>query len=121
MDKVEIFGNVAHNLVPKVENLLLEVVEITDELLSDFVKAIQIAAEKIEKQVKREKWSTSQAENFFKQYRKLAIIAMAGHQCFLGKEGQVNALANQMTDLFKRKNADYGDSFGKSMRNWVFV
>lgn len=120
MDKVEMFGNIAHNLVPKVENLLLEIEEFSAEPLQDLVKSIQLCIEKIGKHINKDTLSRDEAEDFFKKYRKLAIIAMAGHQYTLGRKTHVNGLANQMTDLFKRKNADYGDSFGLSMKKWGF-
>lgn len=120
MDKVEIFGNIAHNLVPKVENLLLEVEEFSAEPLQDLVKSIQLCIEKIGKHINKGTLSRDEAEDFFKKYRKLAIIAMAGHQYTLDGKTHVSGLANQMTDLFKRKDADYGDSFGMSMKKWGF-
>ena len=120
MDKVELFGNIAHNLVPRVECLLLEVEYISAEPLQDLVKSIQICIEKISRHIKKENWSRQEAEDFFKKYRKLAIIAMAGHQYLIKEQTKVSQLANQMTDLFKRKNADYGDSFGMSMKKWGF-
>ena len=120
MDKVELFGNIAHNLVPRVESLLLEVEDISAEPLQDLVKAIQICIDKISKYMKKDNWSRDEAESFFKNYRKLAVIAMAGHQYIVKEKIKVSQLANQMTDLFKRKNADYGDSFGLSMKKWGF-
>ena len=119
IDKVELFGNIAHNLIPKAESLLHEVEDISAEPLQDLVKAIKICIEKIEKLMKKDNWSRDEAEHFFKKYRKLAIIAMAGHQYKLGHHN-LNGLANEMTELFKRKNADYGDSFGLSMKKWGF-
>ena len=73
MDKVELFGNIAHNLVPRVESLLLEVEDISAEPLQDLVKAIQICIEKISRHIKKENWSRQEAEDFFKKYRKLLL------------------------------------------------
>ena len=40
---------------------------------------------------------------------------MLGHQYTIGGEKNFTRLANQMVDTYKRKNADYGDSFGASL------
>ena len=57
MDKVELFGNIAHNLVPRVESLLLEVEDISAEPLQDLVKSIQLCIEKISRHIKKEIFS----------------------------------------------------------------
>ena len=46
---------------------------------------------------------------------------MAGAAILLGLKGQVSKLANQMTDLYARKNRDYGNSFDKSMDKFGLV
>ena len=50
----------------------------------------------------------------------LAEIGMCGHQLVNGIN-DVNGLANKMTDLYKRKNSDYGNSFEKSMNKFGLV
>lgn len=51
----------------------------------------------------------------------LVEVGMCGNQ--LAKEGviDVKGLADEMTDLYKRKNSDYGNSFEKSMNKFGLV
>ena len=40
---------------------------------------------------------------------------MIGYKRTIGIETTLHKIANQMVDTYKRKNADYGDSFGASL------
>ena len=46
---------------------------------------------------------------------------MAGAAHLLGMKDKVSRLANQMTDLYARKNRDYGNGFDKSMDKFGLV
>ena len=46
---------------------------------------------------------------------KLVQLGMLGHQYTLGGEVDCVGLAKQMSDTYRKKNADYGDSFSASI------
>ena len=120
-DKVEIFGDYAHNFVPRVENLLKEFEEYSPEPTKNLVEACGICMDELEKFVLSIERSEELAEKFIRDLRKLACIAMAGHHYIFGVQNQVSRLANKMTDLYRRKNSDYDDAFGKSLDRYGFV
>ena len=51
----------------------------------------------------------------------LAEIGMCGNLLLKGGTPNVNGLANEMSDLYARKNRDYGNSFDKSMDKFGIV
>ena len=52
---------------------------------------------------------------------KLAQIGMIGYRATLGNDIPYTRIADQMSDTYKRKNADYGDSFSESLDRYGAV
>lgn len=117
MDKVEIFGNVAHNMVLRVEQALLGLEEYTDDVLEYITEKAGADLHSFERQVQEELGGPAIAETLMN----FVEIGMCGHQYARGGQTHVSGLANAMTDLYARKNRDYGNSFDKSMDKFGMV
>lgn len=111
-DKVTKFGNCAHNLIEEVEQINIKVMAEPDPLehivfwSSNFIEMMEIS---IKKDMR------DSVEDLLKHF---AMFGMIGHEFVSENPIGFNALANQMTDLYDRKNRDYGNSFDKSMDKW---
>lgn len=114
-DKVTKFGNCAHNLVERVERLIV----ITQMLHDDVRKAYSdTAVENL--QYFEDMCSQSDQDGCVKGLVNLAEAGMCGF-LYMTNSNDANKLANQMTDLYARKNRDYGNSFDKSMDKFGLV
>lgn len=109
-DKVTLFGNVAHNIagaIDEQEARKLSVEECVGIIAHDY------------------RW----VETDIKLNREKELVSALGcsaEMSMMGymiatKSNSANALANQMTDLYARKNRDYGNSFDKSMDKFGLV
>lgn len=117
-DKVTKFGNCAHNLAPNVEYILLDIEKSEYnpiEVLATYASGSLNTLENIvmADQVDSDKSAAMLVD--------LVELGMAGAAILLGLKGQVSKLANQMTDLYARKNRDYGGSFDRSMNKFGLV
>ena len=115
MDRIEMFGHIAHNIVPKVEHMLDGIDEAIAQPLEGLADATALCLEKMDEFILLKEASDEQCEKYMSDVMKLAVIAMSGHLYLLGGASTASKLANQMVDTYKRKNADYGDSFGASL------
>ena len=114
-DKVTLFGNVAHNLVERVARSIA----ITPILHNDVCKAYSDAA--VENlQYFEDMCSQSDQDGCVKGLVNLAEIGMCGF-LYMTNSNDARKLANQMTDLYARKNRDYGGSFDRSMDKFGLV
>ena len=117
-DKVTKFGNCAHNLSPNVEAFFVQM-EMESEprmkFLADYIGCNLSSLENLvtAKEVDGEDVAVTLVN--------LVEAGMAGAALLLGMKGDVSKLANQMTDLYARKNRDYGNSFDKSMDKFGLV
>lgn len=111
------FGNIAHNMVLRVEKALLCLEEYTDDVLEYITAKALTDLASFEKQVVEELPGSYTAETLMN----FAEIGMCGHQYAKGGQTHVSGLANAMTDLYARKNRDYGNSFDKSMDKFGMV
>lgn len=108
-DKVEQFGIISHNQYDKVEDLYKFTCDMFGEPKRHMVEAAEIALDK----------ARQADENQEDKLITLAIIAMAGYKLYTGLDA--NKIANLMTDTYKRKNADYGNSFDESIDKFGIV
>lgn len=114
-DKVTKFGKCAHNLVERVERLIV----ITQMLHDDVRKAYSdTAVENL--QYFEDMCSQSDQDGCVKGLVNLAEVGMCGF-LYMTNSNDANKLANQMTDLYARKNRDYGNSFDRSMDKFGLV
>ena len=116
IDKVELFGNVAHNNVLRIERVL-KMLERTEDSLVFIISAAGANLESFEKLVLEE----SNGPLLSGTLMNFVEIGMCGNLIVKGGTPNVNELANEMTDLYARKNRDYGNSFDKSMDKFGLV
>ena len=109
------FGHIAHNIVPKVEHMLDGIDEAIAQPLEGLADATAFCLEKMDEFILLKEASDEQCQEYMSDVMKLAVIAMSGHLYLLGGASTASKVANQMVDTYKRKNADYGDSFGASL------
>ena len=117
-DKVTKFGNCAHNLVPNVEALFVRMEMESESQLDFLADYIGCNLSSLENLVTAKEVD---GEDVAVTLVNLVEAGMAGAALLLGLKGQVSKLANQMTDLYARKNRDYGNSFDRSMNKFGLV
>lgn len=114
-DKVTKFGNIAHNLIEEVEQINIKVMAEPDPLThiafwsSNFLEMMEVS---IKKDMR------DSVEDLLKHF---AMFGMIGNEFVSESPIGFNALANEMTDLYARKNRDYGNSFDRSMGKFGLV
>jgi hypothetical protein len=117
-DKVTKFGNIAHYVSLNVVgfSVLMEVhSERQIKFLADYIGCNLTSLENLVTD------KEADVEEVTFTLRNLAEAGMAGAALLLGLKDEVSKLANQMTDLYARKNRDYGNSFDKSMDKFGLV
>lgn len=109
MDKVERFGEIAHNIIPRIEGAfhVLKDMERVLTFLTAKADADLGSLERLNKKGFGLKYAIDSLAN-------LVEVGMCGYQLTEKAAPSVNHLANLMTDTYRRKNADYGDSFSQS-------
>lgn len=109
-DKVTLFGNVAHNIAGAID-------EQEDRKLSveECVGIIEHDYRWVETDIK-----LNREKELVSALGCSAEMSMMGYM-ITTKSNSANALANKMTDLYARKNRDYGNSFDKSMDKFGLV
>lgn len=117
-DKVIKFGNCAHNLAPNVEAFIVRMEMESESQLNFLADYIGCNLGSLEDLVMAKEVD---GEDVHVTLVNLVESGMAGAAILLGLKGQVSKLANQMTDLYARKNRDYGNSFDKSMNKFGLV
>lgn len=115
-DKVTLFGNVAHNIAVEVEELLLNVEGFSPDPIAEITELAVNDLAVLEQWIKN-----NLIHAIPRALEALAKFGMAGHQYALDGQTHVSGLANKMTDLYARKNRDYGNSFDKSMDKFGLV
>lgn len=117
-DKVTKFGNIAHNIAEVVGWHL----DHLNHFYSDHIAVITNDAVKhLEVLEGLTTSETKDIEKVFNILKMLAIDGMAGAHKFAERNSFIGKTANQMIDLYARKNRDYGNSFDKSMDKFGLV
>ena len=114
MDKVTKFGNCAHNLIEEVQKKFVYIEERTPDMKVYITECAVANLDYFESGIQKE-YERDLLARFLVG---LAEMGMAGYYCMKNKAITLNAIANYMTDLYARKNRDYGNSFDKSMDKW---
>lgn len=135
-DKVTLFGNVAHNLTESVEKILIGIEAESEDPLTFYADYARACLFSLEKMTQERFSGARDFQDLFKKLveekseeafdlqhilKNLAEVGMAGHQYALDGQTHVSGLANKMTDLYARKNRDYGGSFDRSMDEFGLV
>lgn len=116
--KVIQFGNYAHLLATEVDDFIDSYKNEKWVNLGGDLQGLEFHLADLESEALK---STLDGRFVSLSLRELAKKAMRGY-IFIGRNDiSANALANQMTDLYARKNRDYGNSFDKSMDKFGLV
>lgn len=115
MDKVEMFGYIAHNLAPRAEHRLMWLKNVRFPVLNNLVDQACLSLNYMDEMHLLNKSKFHPTKDYMDEMAKLADIAMSGYLYLLGGASTPSKVANQMVDTYKRKNADYGDSFSASL------
>ena len=117
-DKVTKFGNVAHNLAVEVDGFIAEYKDEKWVNLGGDLTGLEFHLADIESEAHK---SVEDCKFFSYSLREIAKKAMRSCIFIGGKSIKAAQLANQMTDLYARKNRDYGNSFDRSMDKFGLV
>lgn len=118
-DKVEIFSERAHHVALGEDRVLEAIERNTDTPLETLVEVAMVCLREMDKFIlDKEKDTEDDIVKYMNDTAKLAQMGMAGYCFALGIEPNLTRVANQMVDTYKRKNADYGDSFGESINHY---
>ena len=79
MDRIEMFGHIAHNVVPKVEHMLDGIDEAIAQPLEGLADATALCLEKMDEFILLKEASDEQCQEYMSDVMKLAVIAMSGH------------------------------------------
>lgn len=116
-DKVELFSNRVHHIASTC-NIVEVINQHTDTPLETLTSTAAICLEHMDPFLTSDVNTDDEALKYMNDLAKLAMTGMAGYCYALGIELNLTRVANQMVDTYKRKNADYGDSFGESIRHY---
>ena len=115
MDKVEMFGYIAHNLAPRAEHRLMWLKNVRFPVLNELVNQANLSLNYMDEMHLLNKPKFHTTNDYMDEMAKLADIAMSGYLYLPNGASTASKVANQMVDTYKRKNADYGDSFSASL------
>lgn len=118
-DKVEIFSERVHHVALGEDRVLEAIERNTDTPLETLVEVAMVCLREMDKFIlDKDKDTEEDILKYMNDTAKLAQMGMAGYCFALGIEPNLTRVANQMVDTYKRKNADYGDSFGESINHY---
>lgn len=109
------FGIIAHNLAPRAEHRLMCLKNVRFPVLNNLVEQAFMSLNYMDEMHLLNKQKFHPTKDYTDEMAKLADIAMSGYLYLLGGASTASKVANQMVDTYRRKNADYGDSFGASL------
>lgn len=118
-DKVEIFSERVHHVALGEDRVLEAIERNTDTPLETLVEVAMVCLREMDKFIlDKDKDTEEDILKYMNDTAKLAQMGMAGYCFAIGIEPNLTRVANQMVDTYKRKNADYGDSFGESINHY---
>ena len=115
MDRIEVFSNRVHGIALKAEEFEPRIPEIIEPNIKSFAMVAAYCLEEMDKFLLMENETDDDVLKYINDTAKLAQLGMLGYKYEIGGETTFTRIANQMVDTYKRKNADYGDSFGASL------
>ena len=115
MDRVELFEKEAHKIALLADIFDKKDINDSDNPLELLVKKAAYTLQEMDNLLFIEEATDEEMLKYLNDTAKLAQLGMLGHQYTLGGEVDCVGLAKQMTDTYRKKNADYGDSFSASI------
>lgn len=116
--KVIQFGNYAHLLATEVDDFIASFKDEKWVNLGGDLQGLEFHLAGLESEALKSIWD---GRFVSLSLREIAKRGMRGYIFIGGNNVSANALANQMTDLYARKNRDYGNSFDRSMDKFGLV
>lgn len=121
MDKVEIFSVRAHALANVCELDFKVISGFPETPVDKWVELSVYLLDGMDKFLLIDDISDDACLKYLNDLAGLAKIGMVGCRSTLGNDIPFTRIANQMVDTYKRKNADYGDSFNESIDRYGSV
>lgn len=121
MDRVEIFSIRTHAIANKSEEEYKVIRAIPAYCLEHLVQLSAFLLDEMDKYLLSDDNSDDSTLAYLNNTVRLAQVGMMGYHFLLGDDIPFTRIANQMVDTYKRKNADYGDSFSESLDKYGFV
>ena len=121
MDKVEIFSIRAHTLANNTELDFKVIAGFPETPIEKWVEVLAYLLDGMDRYLLSGDNSDEACLKYLNDIAKLAQIGMVGYRSTLGNDIPLTRIANQMVDTYKRKNADYGDSFSESLDRYGAV
>lgn len=120
MDKVKTFSKLAHDVADHI--LILREKAETKELdtMESYIFLAKNTFRKIEDGVPVV-GATSESHRKLVLFISMADFSLSAARCLLGGSVTPEELADRITDLYCRKNADYGDAFARSLDKYGIV
>ena len=115
MDRVEIFSERTHALANISEEEYKFIWGFPKYRLECLVQLSDLYLNEMDKYLLSDDDSDGATLAYLNDTAKLARVGMMGYRYLLGDDIPFTRIANQMVDTYKRKNADYGDSFSESL------
>lgn len=115
MNRIEYFESIVNEIAGAVSEFESQVDSYTETPVETFVRVADYGLQEMDKFLIFENQTDDDASKYLGNISKLAQLGMMGHQYTVGGEKNFTLLATQMTETYKRKNADYGDSFSQSV------
>ena len=112
------FGNIAHNIAESVGWHLDCISRFNEDIPLHVANRASRNLKELEDIVESKSIDSEKTKALLKG---IAIEGIAGYHHLAGGNNYVSKTANVMTDLYARKNRDYGNSFDKSMDKFGMV
>ena len=97
------------------DNFESEIINNNDNPLELLVKTAAYTLQEMDNFLLIEEATDEEMLKYLNDTSKLVMLGMLGHQFTLGGQVDCESLAKQMSDTYRKKNADYGDSFSASL------
>ena len=107
------FGNIAHNVAEMSERNWSAVIATGEEPLKLLAEITAICLDEMDAYLLKGGETDEDCLKYMNDISKMACAGILGYRHI--HEIDASKVANQMVDTYKRKNADYGDSFGASL------
>ena len=121
MDRVEIFSERTHALANKSEEEYKVIRDFPEYCLERLVQLSAFYLDEMDKYLLSDDDSDGATLAYLNDTAGLAQVGMMGYRHLLVDDIPFTRIANQMVDTYKRKNADYGDSFSESLDKYGAV
>ena len=115
MDRVELFEKEAHKIALLADIFDKKDINDSDNPLELLVNTAAYTLQQMDNFFLIEEATDEEMLKYLNDTAKLVQLGMLGHQYTLGGEVDCVGLAKQMSDTYREKNADYGDSFSISL------